>query len=162
MTPDVMEWVKSLELEEPVLDVGSMDVNGCIRELFTHYTGLDMRPGKNVDVVASGHAIPFEDESFASVVCMETLEHDEAFWLTVPELKRVLRKGGRLVITVPSIGFPQHDHPFDFYRFTAEAVIKMFDGMASAVVASVGNYAWTPPGLVYINGQAGVFAHGIK
>lgn len=162
MTPEVREFIKSLRLKGPVLEVGSMDVNGSVRDLFPRYVGLDLRQGKNVDVQASGHALPFKDGTFAGVLCLETLEHDSEFWLTVPELKRVLRKGGHLVITVPGIGFPHHDHPFDFYRFTADAVARMFTGMRKAAVAAVGNYAWTPPGMVYINGQAGVFAHGIK
>jgi SAM-dependent methyltransferase len=47
----------------------------------------------------------FADASFDTVVSNATLEHDGRFWLTVAEMKRVLRPKGLLVIGVP--GFSQ-------------------------------------------------------
>lgn len=49
-------------------------------------------------------ALPFEDESFAGVVCALALSHLADLGPAVAELGRVLRSGGRLVISNP--------HPF--------------------------------------------------
>ena len=66
-----------------VLDVGSMDLNGSYRELFDdpqwHYTGVDLEPGKGVDVVLGSPyawgAIP--SDSFDIVISGQALEHVE-------------------------------------------------------------------------------------
>lgn len=55
----------------------------------------------------------------------KTKEHDIYFWKTVEEMKKVLKPGGYLLVTVPSINFFQHDFPSDYYRFTEE-VLKDF------------------------------------
>ena len=40
-----------------VLEVGSLDINGSIRDLFQNceYTGIDLGEGKGVDVICPGH-----------------------------------------------------------------------------------------------------------
>ena len=62
-----------------VLELGSKDVNGSIRPLFTkatRYVGVDLSEGAGVDVVAD--AVTFKtDERFDTVVCMEVLEHTD-------------------------------------------------------------------------------------
>ena len=165
MTPEIQEFVRSLRLGGKVLEVGSLDVNGNVRHALrrgARYVGLDLRRGPNVQVQASGYALPFADGVFNTVLCLDTLEHDAAFWRTVPELRRVLRRGGRLVVTVPGIGFPKHDQPSDFYLFTVEAVRSMFTGMKQVRVEGLGDYAWAPPGAILVNGYSAVFGHGVK
>ena len=43
----------------------------------------------------------FADDVFDVVLSNATLEHDRFFWLTIAEMRRVLRPGGLLVIGVP-------------------------------------------------------------
>ncbi|MDX2028856.1 MAG: class I SAM-dependent methyltransferase [Alphaproteobacteria bacterium] len=45
--------------------------------------------------------MPFPDESFDLVLCNSVLEHDSKFWLTLQEIKRVLRPGGTVILGVP-------------------------------------------------------------
>ena len=53
----------------------------------------------------------FEDDRFDLVLCSATLEHDKRFWLTVGEMKRVLKPGGLLIISVPGyVKDPERDH----------------------------------------------------
>ena len=102
-----------------VLEVGSLDVNGSVRDCFTgSYVGLDMREGPGVDTVANAHALPFPDASFGAVVSTSTIEHDDAFWLTLAEMGRVLEPGGHLLLTMPGIAFGAHEFPADYWRFT--------------------------------------------
>jgi predicted SAM-dependent methyltransferase len=107
------------------LEIGSFDVNGSI-ERTGDYTGIDMRPGPNVDLVMNSHDLQFKDESFDCVVCAETLEHDDAPWETSKEIYRVLKDKGVLIVTVPGIGFKRHDFPSDYWRFTAAGVKALF------------------------------------
>jgi ubiquinone/menaquinone biosynthesis C-methylase UbiE len=46
--------------------------------------------------------IPYEDESFDVVICSEVIEHIKNDRTAITELSRVLRKGGKLIITVPA------------------------------------------------------------
>ena len=91
---------------EKVLDIGSMDVNGSLRDIFAggfcSYTGVDMRPGDNVKVVASSHALPFDEDSFDMVVSSSFMEHDDMFWVTFGEMCRVCKPGGYVYNCVPS------------------------------------------------------------
>lgn len=102
-----------------VLDVGSLDVNGSMKPIFEgfkSYIGLDMREGKNVDVVCNAHKMPFQDNSFDVVVSNQCLEHDPMFWLTFLEMARVVKPCGLIFVCSPSCG-PYHPHPIDCFRF---------------------------------------------
>ena len=51
--------------------------------------------------VADAQRLPFADASFDRIICTETLEHVADAQLTLRELARVLRPGGRLAVSVP-------------------------------------------------------------
>ena len=127
MHTSVYEFVKSLGLKGKTLDVGSYDVNGSVKDLFTEYIGVDMREGPNVDIVATADDLPFSDETFDNVVCLEVFEHDKRFWKSIIEMHRVLKAGGTLVITARGISFPKHDYPYDLFRFTIEGLHTLFE-----------------------------------
>src|SRR5262245_19019640 len=96
--------------DKKVLDMGSFDVNGNNRYLFTGgtYTGVDAGPGKNVDVVSLAHEFDAEDESYDFVVSTEMLEHDMHWVLSLQNMFRVLKKGGMLLITCAGEGREEH------------------------------------------------------
>ena len=108
-----------------VLDVGSQVVEGTrlsYRSIFetlqrSHYTGLAMTSGANVDVVAhDSYKFPLESNSFDLVISGQVFEHIEFPWLTIREIERVLKPGGVAVIIAPSSG-PEHRYPNDCWRF---------------------------------------------
>src|SRR5689334_14325891 len=82
-----------------IVDVGSADVNGSYRELFAlpgwRYTGLDMAPGKNVDVVPRDPYYWQEIPAGAAdvVVSGQAFEHAEFFWESMREIMRILKPG---------------------------------------------------------------------
>src|SRR5262249_35554440 len=90
------------------------------------YIGIDKIAGPGVDIVADAHSIPFDREHFDVVICAETLEHDEAPWETAKEIYRVAKRGGLVIVTVPGIGFPRHDYPSDYWRFTTDGIALLF------------------------------------
>ena len=118
---------------EPVLDVGSLDINGTVRRLFDEFTyvGLDQIPGKNVDVVCADRNYPFNSGGFGAAVSTSCFEHDTAFWKTFAEMVRVVRSGGFIYLNAPSNG-PYHGYPGDCWRFYADAwgaLAKETDGV---------------------------------
>lgn len=106
-----------------VLDVGSYGVNGTYREIFSDqerfsYLGLDLTPGPNVDYVPQD---PYKwdelpDESFDIIISGQAFEHIEFPWLTILEMRRVLKKNGLVCIVAPSRG-PEHRYPVDCWRY---------------------------------------------
>lgn len=47
--------------------------------------------------------LPYPDESFNFVVCVEVLEHLHDPWFVISEFNRVLKNHGKLIITTPNI-----------------------------------------------------------
>jgi SAM-dependent methyltransferase len=137
-----------------VLDVGSYDVNGNLRDLFTNgYVGVDMREGPNVDKVVNAHGLTeeFGFGVFDLVVCCEMLEHDPAFWISMLRIGDVLKPHGTLLFTARGIHFKLHEQPTDLWRFTLDAGKRLL-GMARCRELEV----------IEDPQQPGVFAAGVK
>lgn len=115
-----------------VLEIGSLDVNGSVRKLFSdEYTGIDRKEGKGVDIVTDDLS-RFYAEEFDVVVSTSALEHDPMFWVTLAEVGRILSPGGYFILTTVSWGFFEHDKP-DYYRFLPD-VYPMLMEMAGCDV----------------------------
>lgn len=124
----VNRFTKDLR-EKSVLEVGSYNVNGSVRELFIgEYVGVDILEGPGVDRVVDAHNLSeaFENEQFDVVLCLEMLEHDSAPWVSCVELGKVLKPGGTLIVTARGNGFPEHNNP-DRWRFMKEGMIDLLN-----------------------------------
>jgi SAM-dependent methyltransferase len=82
-------------------------------------TGIDIRAGRSVTVLASGEYLPFRDESFQLVFAGEVIEHLREPLQALKEWVRVLKDGGRMVISTPNGlrvsvhgGNPEHKRMF--------------------------------------------------
>ena len=118
------------------LELGSYDVNGSVRPLFTgEYVGVDHSHGPGVDVVMDSNALDFPDASFDTVVSTSMLEHDPAFWRTLGEVARVLRLGGHFVLTTVTTGFPVHNEP-DYWRFLPNTWTLLMEMASCSMVDS--------------------------
>ena len=71
----------------------------------------------------------FGEESFDLVVSTETLEHIRDWRGAVSNIKRVCRRGGVVLLTTRSIGFPYHAYPHDFWRYDPVDVQAIFSDM---------------------------------
>lgn len=130
MQPSVMSFIReNLYADEVygkrVLEVGSRDVNGSPRSYVLsrepkEYIGIDLQNGPGVDLVLDGAKVAehFGPESVDVVICAETLEHTKDWRAVVSSMKRVLKTGGVLIVTVPAPGFPYHPYPVDYWRWT--------------------------------------------
>ena len=114
-----------------VLEIGSADVNGSYREIFSHpkiqYCGADLTKSKGVDLVLkSPYEIPLADAYADVVISGQMLEHCAYFWLSFQEMVRVLKPDGYLFLIAPSAG-PIHRYPVDCYRFYPDAFKALAD-----------------------------------
>lgn len=92
-----------------VVEVGSRDINGSIRELVDAgtYVGIDLEAGPGVDVVADcRYWEPPWDASL--VIAAEVLEHAEDPAAVVKACIGYLKPGGRLVVTCAGPGREPH------------------------------------------------------
>ena len=118
-----------------VLDIGSLDINGNNRYLFTnyHYIGIDIGPGNNVDIISRGHEYT-SDFLYDVVISTETFEHDEFYPQTIQNMYKLLKPNGLFLFTCATTGRPEHgttrtspqDAPFigDYYKNLTEADIR--------------------------------------
>lgn len=102
---------------------------------FPHRVGVDLRPGRGVDVVADAHRLPIRDGSFAVVLTTEMLEHTSEPQRVVDEMGRVLRPGGLGLLTTRFL-FPIHDAPHDHFRFTEHGLRHLFRAWSDVEVAA--------------------------
>lgn len=127
----------------PALSGRLLDV-GCgskpYRPLFKvdEYVGLDIDSETSrlrgvADYLYDGKAFPFEDASFDAVLCNQVLEHvfnpDEF----LSEIRRVLKPGGKLLLTVPFV-WDEHEQPYDFARYSTFGLRALFEKQGLRIV----------------------------
>jgi SAM-dependent methyltransferase len=83
--------------------------DNCVGEKHWDYTHLDF----NCDITK----IPCKSSEFDVIILTEVLEHLPEPYLAVKELNRILKRKGKLYLTVPQ-GWAEHEAPYDFYRYT--------------------------------------------
>lgn len=96
---------------QKVLEVGSLDINGTVRDFFTNnvqYLGIDVGPGPGVDVVISGSEIDTEDDYFDVTISTECFEHNPVWRETFENMVRMTRPGGLIVFTCAGKNRPEH------------------------------------------------------
>jgi len=102
-----IDFCKGIKFKNPlhfknkkVLDVGSQDINGSNRYLFTdcEYTGLDIAEGNNVDVVSFVHEYK-PDCKYDTIISTEVFEHDYYFEKSFLNIIDLLNSGGIFLFT---------------------------------------------------------------
>ncbi|MFA5349137.1 MAG: class I SAM-dependent methyltransferase [Candidatus Paceibacterota bacterium] len=99
--PEIIKLSKKY-LGKKILDIGSG--SGALIDLLPKNTiGLDLIPGHPKVIEGSIDKMPFNDNKFDTVFCIEVLEHlDEAVLRNgLKEIFRVLDKNGKFILTVP-------------------------------------------------------------
>ena len=113
--PAQMLFVQSVKHHFPdyfkdskVLEIGSLNINGSVRQFFENceYLGVDLGLGKDVDLVSKGHELSFPDKSFKTVISCECLEHDKDWQKTFQKMYDL--SSGLVVMSCATIGRPEH------------------------------------------------------
>lgn len=135
MLPHIRRFAARLRPGSRVLDAGAGML--AFKPLFAGFTyaAFDKAPAQGLDFTADAAAIPRSDGAFEAVICSAVLEHAQDPAAVLKELLRVLKPGGKLLITVPHIHFI-HGEPEDYLRFTGYG-IRRYAEQAGFIVRSV-------------------------
>lgn len=112
-----------------------------------NYIGVDLKiEGREenhqyVDKFYDGKTIPYEDDTFDSLLSTEVLEHVFNIEEVLKEMNRVLKKGGKALITTPFM-WEEHEMPYDFARYTTPALIYLYEKNGFKIIhhEKSGNY----------------------
>lgn len=111
---------------------------GCGRKPYENlfhvnqYLGVDVEVSghdhsrSKVDVFYRGNRLPFDDQQFDCVVSFEVLEHVFNPHEIVPELNRVLKNDGLILVTVPFC-WNEHEAPFDYARYSSFGLVHLLE-----------------------------------
>ena len=136
-----LDFVASLRFKFPeyfvgeyVLEIGSLNINGSIRPFFEKctYVGVDLGEGADVDVVARGEDLTYDDGDFDVVASCECFEHNPEWVATLENMIRMA--SGLVFFSCATTGRKEHgtrrtspwDAPFcgDYYRNLTEEDVR--------------------------------------
>lgn len=145
-----LDFVASVKRQFPeffkgkrVLEIGSLDINGSVRQFFEDcsYIGVDLGEGKGVDLVSKGEDLTFHDNHFDVAISCECFEHNPEWVRTFDNMVRMT--SGLIVMTCATTGRPEHgtrrtspsDAPFcgDYYQNLTDHDIKSSCNMSRFV-----------------------------
>lgn len=113
--PEQRDFIESVKSRFPhyfrnvrVLEVGSLNINGTVRDFFTDcdYTGVDLAEGPGVDVVGSGDTLGYKDGYFDTAISAECFEHNPYWSETFANMVRMT--SGLVVFTCATHGRAEH------------------------------------------------------
>ncbi len=129
----------SIYIDGHLLDVGCG--SKPYRTLFNveTYRGLDIdspitRDLGMADDLYDGKKFPYEDGTFNSALCNQVLEHvfnpDEF----LSEINRVMKSGGKLLLTVPFV-WDEHEQPYDYARYSSFGLEELLEKKGFQIIS---------------------------
>jgi SAM-dependent methyltransferase len=115
-----------------VLEIGSRNVTGLTRRdlfpLCREYVGFDILCGEGVDVVGDVHKLSehFTEEHFDIVYSLSVFEHLLFPWKAVLEINKIMKTGGYIYLSTHPV-WPEHEMPWDFWRFPKNGFHAFFN-----------------------------------
>ncbi|OGH79032.1 MAG: hypothetical protein A3G08_00385 [Candidatus Magasanikbacteria bacterium RIFCSPLOWO2_12_FULL_47_9b] len=110
--------------EYTIVDLGCGDAP--YKSLFHNYAkyiGVDIEAYTDVDIVAKMWDIPLPDNSVDFLLSTEVIEHSEKPKETIAEICRILKPGGKALLTIPFL-YPLHGSD-DRWRFTIHGLSQL-------------------------------------
>ncbi len=141
----------------PVLEVGSQNVNGSVRDHFStdSYIGVDIGPGNSVDRIEDAERLSDPSATWPVVISCEMLEHARRPWMAVAEMARVCSSPGHVILSCRGYDtrgcWSVHGYPDDYWRVSEGAMRVMMEDAGLEVLEILSD----PEG-------PGVFAIAIK
>jgi len=121
-----------------LLDAGAgrMAYRAMLEEVADSYEGLDIAdPTGRLDHVADLQATGLPDNTYDSVFCTQVLQHLPEPEKAIREMARVLKPGGKAVISVPHLVW-MHNEPHDYWRFTKYGMAHLLEKAGLRIVSA--------------------------
>ena len=123
-----------------ILDIGSFDVNGTFKPLFQNtnwtYTGLDLVPGPNVDIVSKSEYDFALKKKYDVIISGNTIEHIKAPWKFIQEVSKNIKHQGLICFITPlSIG--EHRYPVDCWRILPDGYKYLLEEISDFKILEV-------------------------
>jgi SAM-dependent methyltransferase len=121
------KWLARLGARDlDVLDVGGriQPYRPLLEGRLHRYVAVDLLQTQLVNIVARGEQIPLGSEQFDVVICTQVLEYVPEPHLVIMEIHRVLKPGGCVLLSVPSISPRDADH--ECWRFLPAQLRHLF------------------------------------
>lgn len=106
-----------------VLDCGA----GSRGDFHPNVVNLEIVDYPSTDVLGVAEELPFRDDCFDGVLCLNVLEHVRDPFRAAREISRVLRPGGKLYCVAPLLQ-PVHGFPHHYYNMTNQGLVNLFAG----------------------------------
>jgi SAM-dependent methyltransferase len=104
------------------------------------YVGADIsREESEADFIAPAWNLPFLENEFDALISTQALEHTKKVSEAVLEMKRVVKPGGLIFVSVP-LTFPEHGMPHDYFRFTRYGLREIFKDFEILYILPLNGY----------------------
>lgn len=128
-----------------VIDLGAGEATLRSRVTQARYIAIDRGIGhagwdySALDIVADAVKVPVRAATADLVICKQVLEHVPEPIALLKEAARILKPGGTLLLSTNQ-QWPQHQQPYDFFRFTSFGLRYCFEqaGLETVELRSMG------------------------
>ena len=144
----IEHFANSLPAGSEVLDAGAGEMPHKKYFRKAKYSAIDVAyPENNWDYQGLDYVADLEDmkvigdSSFDAIICNQVLEHVKHPQLVINEFFRILKPGGKVLVTVPQ-GFEDHQEPHNYFYFTKHGLKLLFNeaGFENTEVEYLGGY----------------------
>lgn len=110
------------------LGCGNKPYKEWYQPLATETTGCDATQSTEqlVDTICLATDLPYDTNSFDTVISTQVLEHVYDHHSMIKEAYRVLKPQGNIILTVP-FTWELHEEPYDFFRISKHGLKELFE-----------------------------------
>lgn len=131
----VEKSIKNFETSGKTLEIGSGKRWKYKQESITQ----NLDPESEADIIEDARKTSFKKDEFDYILCIEVLEHTETPQELIDEIHRILKKGGKVLLTTP-FNFEIHADN-DFYRYTKFGLEHLFRNFSEVSISAHGGRA---------------------
>lgn len=116
-----------IKIDGTILDIGGQKNADYHKLIPGHHTffsvNLEGQADELIDI--EKNTLPYKDAEFDAILMINVLEHLYNYDFALQEASRVLKAGGQMICVVPFF-INLHPSPNDYFRFTKQALEKIF------------------------------------